>query len=163
MKKNRFGQSISTLAALILLAVFAAGLLSVLLSGAGAYRRLSQRDRQAFDSRTCLQYVAVKVRQAQAPGSVFLSEFGGGDCLTLSEEIDGSEYLTRIYCYDGWLTELFAQAGADFSPGDGERLMPLNRLSLKLEGSLLQISMVDTAGLERDLLLSLRGREGASP
>jgi len=161
MKKHQSGQSISALAALVLLAVFAVGLLSVLLSGAGAYRRLSERDRNSYDSRTCIQYVAAKVRQAPAPGSVSLSKFGAGDCLILSEQVDGWEYLTRIYCYEGWLMELFAASGDDFAPEDGERLMPLNRFSLVLEGSLLQVNTVDTQGFEHRLLLSLRGGGGA--
>ena len=49
---------------------------SVLLTGAGVYQRLTQRDRQAYDQRTCAQYLAAKVRQAPGPQSVSLSSFG---------------------------------------------------------------------------------------
>ena len=47
-----------TLLALLLFGLFSVCVLAVLLTGADAYRRLTQRDRLAFDSRTCTQYVA---------------------------------------------------------------------------------------------------------
>ena len=49
-------RSLSTLAALLTFALFAIGILSVLLGGAKVYRRLNQRDQQSYDSRTCAQY-----------------------------------------------------------------------------------------------------------
>lgn len=61
---------------LLLTAVFAACLLMVLLTGAGGYRRLKQRDQLAYDRRTAVQYVATKVRQGDASGGVALGELG---------------------------------------------------------------------------------------
>ena len=69
MKQKIQQKSISGLAALLVFALFAVGILSVLLSGAGAYQRLTRRDRLSYDSRTCAQYVAAKIRQAPAPHS----------------------------------------------------------------------------------------------
>jgi len=68
MREHSKKRSISGLAALLLLGVFAVSILSVLLTGASAYRRLMERDRLMYDNRTCLQYVATKVRQAPNPG-----------------------------------------------------------------------------------------------
>ena len=44
MKQRTVKHNIDGLAALLLFGIFAACVLSVLLSGAGAYRRLTQRD-----------------------------------------------------------------------------------------------------------------------
>ena len=143
----------------MLLGVFGVGILSVLLSGADVYRRLTRRDQMTYDSRTCVQYVATKVRQAPAPDTVVLSEFGDSDCLTICEWVEGTEYRTRIYCYDGWLMELFTAAGEEFFPEDGEKILLADEFSLSREGTLLSVEIMDGSGEVNRILLSLRGGE----
>ncbi len=154
--------SISGLAALLLFCVFAIGILSVLLSGAGAYRRLTLRDSRSYDSRTCAQYVATKLRQAPGPESVELAPFGEGDALYIYQEIGGELYLTRIYCHEGWLMELFTAAETEMEPQDGEKILQAQSMALRLEQDLLGLSIVDGSGSPIQLQLSLRGREGAA-
>lgn len=161
MRKRSGKRSISSLATLLLLGVFAAGILSVLLSGAAAYRRLTERDRLAYDSRTCLQYLATKVRQA--PSVVELSGFGEAVSLVIREEIDGAAYCTRIYCHDGWLMELFTVADGDFEPRDGEKIMEARSLALTRMGDLLRVEIVDGNGREGTIMLHPRSGEGARP
>lgn len=156
-------RSISGLAALILLGVFAAGILSVLLTGAGAYRDLTERDAISYDSRTCVQYLANKVRQVSAPDAVVLSDFGDGDSLLLSENIDGNEYWTQVYCYDGWMMELFTAADAGLAPEDGEKILPVQSMNMERSGDLLRLEIVEESGTEKSVLLTLRGGEGAAP
>ena len=163
MKERSRKNSISGLAALVLLGVFAAGILAVLLSGASAYQRLTERDARSYDSRTCMQYLATKVRQAPAPDALRLSDFGDGDSLLISETIDGTEYQTQVYYYDGWLMELFTVTDAGLLPEDGEKILPAKNLSLRLSGDLLRIEVVDGNGTENALALALRGGEGAAP
>lgn len=161
--RDRSGKrSISGLAALLLLGVFAVGILAVLLSGARAYQRLTERDRLAYDSRTCVQYVATKVRQAPAPGAVVLSDFGDGDALLISEEIEGAQYWTQVYCYDGWLMELFTVADAGLAPEDGEKILQAQSLAVTQEGDLLRVEIVDGNGTRSAILLNLRGGGGAA-
>ena len=155
--KRKF--SISALGPWLLLALFAAGILTVLLSGVGAYRDLAERDRQAYDSRTGCQFLATKVRQNPCAQ---VAQFGDGDCLLLRETYDGVEYWTRVYCHDGWLMELFTLGGADFAPEDGEKILPARSLTLQQEKGLLQLTFVDGSGRSTDLVLSLRlGKEAA--
>jgi len=156
-------RSISGLAALILLGVFAAGILTVLLTGARAYKGLTGRDAVSYDSRTCVQYLTTKVRQAPAPDAVVLSAFGEGDSLLLRENIDGREYWTRVYCHDGWMMELFTLADAGFAPEDGEKILPVQSLAMERSGDLLRLDVVDGNGTENTVLLTLRGGEGAAP
>ena len=47
------------LAALLLFGIFAVCVLMVLLTGANAYRRLTERDQQAYQRRTCAQYLSI--------------------------------------------------------------------------------------------------------
>lgn len=157
MNKTRGKQSMTNLAALLLLGVFSACILLVLIQGAGIYRRLTERNGAAFDQRTCLQYLATKVRQASDPAAVSVSDFGDGDCLVITEEIDGELFWTRVYCYDGWMMELFTIAEESFEPVDGEKILKIQELELIREGNLLRIRMRIPSGEQETLTLSLRG------
>lgn len=157
MRERNDLRSLSTLASLGVLAVFAVLILSVLLGGAGAYRRLTQQSREQFDSRTCIQYIATKVRQA--PEGVQSDTFGMSDALVIPQTYGDVQYLTRVYCHDGWLMELFTAASGDFSPEDGEKIMPAKELSLALKDGLLTVLLTEETGTERKLFLDLRTRE----
>ena len=163
MREHGRGRSISGLAALLLLGVFAVGILSVLLGGAQVYRRLTERGRRAYDSRTCVQYLTTKVRQAPSPDAISLGRFGAGDALLISQRIGGRDYLTRVYCHEGWLMELFTVAEGDFAPEDGERILQTRRLWLDWEGPLLRAELTDGNGAQASFLLLPRGREEAVP
>ena len=160
MKKRPIQHQLNGLMALLLFGVFAACVLAVLLTGANAYRRLTQRDQEAYLRRTCVQYLATRVRQADSRDCVSVERFGGADALVLTET-DGS-YTTRIYCYDGWLMELYAAADADMEPQDGEKVLELSSLRLTLEDGALTADTVDTAGASGTLRMTLRSGEGAA-
>ena len=157
MKKSSEKKSISGIAALLLLAVFAAGILSVLLSGAGVYKRLAQRSGASYDVRTSVRYISTKLRQAPNAEAVSVSDFGDGDGFDISEWVDGKEYRTRIYCYDGWLMELYSLEGAGLAPEDGEKILPAQNLDVTDHGGLLRIGIEDAGGGESVLLFSLSG------
>lgn len=122
-----------------MLAVFAVSILGALLGGAGIYQRLTQRGEENYNSRTCIQYFATKLRQA--PGPVTVEEFGEGDALFLRERLAERYYVTRIYCYDGWLMELFTLDSSGFSPEDGEKILPLEALTITAQQGLLTIQV----------------------
>ena len=154
--------SLSTLAALLMFALFAIGILSVLLGGANVYRRLNQRGQKSYDSRTCAQYIATKLRQAPAPDAVAVAPFGDGDALLITEIIEGETYLIRVYCHDGWLMELFTISNGVFAPEDGEKILPLQKLTLSLDGSLISVSLTDSDTVSEQLTLHIRGSGGNS-
>lgn len=162
MKEQREKHHIEALAVLLLFGVFATCILSVLLTGARAYRGLTDRDGAAYDERTTAQYLATKVRQADAAGQVWVAPFLAGgpvdDTLFLKE----GDYCTRIYCYDGSIWELFAAAdGGDFVMADGERIMPADGLSLALADGLLTLDVSLPGGGSETVTLALRGGEEA--
>lgn len=61
MREKRVKHHIDGLVALLLFGVFAACVLVVLLTGADAYRRLTERDQAAYERRTGVQYIATRV------------------------------------------------------------------------------------------------------
>lgn len=159
MKKTPNGKTASGIAALVIFCVFALCALGVLLTGANSYRSLTRRDAQSYDSRTVVQYLSTKVRQSAAPENVEVTRFEGVAALCFSEELQGGTYITRIYCHDGWLKELFTAADADLLPEDGERITPLAALDIRREGDLLHFTVTDTGGETAELIRLLRGGE----
>ena len=156
--------SLNGLLALLLFGIFAACVLSVLLMGADAYQRLTERDRESYESRTVAQYIATRVRQAYRSGGISAGAFGGSDALELWETIDGEAYVTRVYCHDGWLRELFTDASGDFAPEDGEPVLEAESLSVSLSGAgLLTVVITSADGETQQVTLYLRSGKEAAP
>ncbi len=152
MKHNN--RTLGAFAALALFGVFALGILASLLTGAGVYRRLAQHSEDSGVQRTAAQYLSMRVRQSTSPQNIRVGSFGS-DALEIPQELNGQLYLTRVYCHEGWLMELFSTAQGDFSPGDGEKILPLESLSISLEQGLLTLSYPNAEGAVQQLCLSL--------
>lgn len=164
MKRQPIKHQLDGLIALLLFGVFAVCVLSVLLTGAQAYRRLTQRDQNTYSRRTCTQYMAARIRQADCLDGVAVEDFGGTPALVLAGAPGTEEYITRVYYYDGWIMELYADRTAPLEPADGEQIMRSDGMELSLtEDGLLTIRVSDASGAENTLTLALRsGREGAA-
>lgn len=159
MREKQVKHHIDGLAALLLFGVFAACVLVVLFTGADAYRRLTSRDQVAYERRTGVQYIATRVRQSDHAGGVAVEPFGDGDALFLGAD---ETYAARVYCYDGWLMELYCLAEEHMEPQDGQRILEAENLALSLEDGLLEISLTAASGAEDTLRLALRSGEEAA-
>ena len=144
---------ISGLAALLMLAVFAISILSVLLTGAKVYAGLTQDGGLRHAHRTAEQYLATRLRQS---GGAYTEDFGGVTALVFPEEIGGTAYITRVYCHDGWLRELFTAENGDFSPADGEKLLEMETLSVIIEDDLITLGFTLPTGDTGQVLYSIR-------
>ena len=143
---------------LVLFGVFSVCVLSVLLTGAGAYRRLTERGQETYIARTIPQYITTRIRQADVSGGVQTGTFEGRSVLELTEEIDGKEYITRIYCYDGYIRELFTESSVVLKPSDGERIMEAEELYFYLEDAHLHV-VFQVNDTEQEIHLALRSGE----
>lgn len=143
---------ITDVLALLTLAVFALCLLTVLLGGANVYRDLVDSGRENHSRRTALRYLTTRVHQAEV---LQTGDFQGCDALILEENLDGEIYLTRIYCYDGWLRELYAVPGAELSAAEGQPLLEAADFACLLEGDLLTLQL----GQDRLVLYLPQNRE----
>lgn len=151
MKQTTIKHHLDGLLAMLLFGAFAICIMVVLLSGARAYGGLTQRDQAAYAQRTALQYVATRIRQADEAGAVGLCRLGEAQALTL-----GHDYQTYVYYYDGYIRELYAEAGAAFDPEDGEEVLPAAGLSFLISGREIHITLTDEAGQAQQLQLNLR-------
>lgn len=162
MKHRPNNQKADSLLALLLFGVFAVCVLTVLLTGADAYRRIAARDEASYDSRTAVQYLATRVRQADRAGGISVRSFEGCPALILSEEIDGIRYETRIYHHDGYIRELFAAADGNFLPQDGEKVLPAESLLIDGKESGVRLRILTADGQWQALYLHLRSGKGAA-
>ena len=158
MKRQGTKHQVDGLLMLLLFGVFAVCVLSVLLTGAKAYRGLTDRDGAAYGRRTCVQYIATRVRQGDIEGGVTVEPFGDAASLCMTQ--DG--YVTRVYWFDGYLMELYTSADAELYPEDGEKIMPLESLSFTMEEGLLTAEIGSAGGVVDTLRLSLRSGEGGA-
>lgn len=142
MKGTEGKKNISGLIVLLILGIFAVCVVSVILSGVETYKGINDRDRNTFDERTCSQYITTKVRQAKSPESIKTLEFNDGAALTFTDNIDGEEYVTYVYCYEGWLCEYFGDANSG-SPDEvaefGEKLIQIEEFEPTVSDGLVKI------------------------
>ena len=86
-------------------------------------------------------------------------EADGVDTLHLYEEMEGFEYVLRIYYYEGRIYELFSSVEAELEPQDGTPVMDAQGLSFEQQGNLIHIISKDLEGRENEATVSLRCRE----
>ena len=158
MKKSNLG----FLLVLLVFAVFMVSILVVLLTGADVVQGITERDQKNYEQRTAVQYIASRVRQADQAGMIRVdSSDSTGDRLILSEELDGILCETVIYCYDGYLWELFSVNGYDPGAEFGEKILPVERFFTTDCGSYLEIEVWFADGETRSIRLYLRSERGA--
>ena len=162
MNKNGNKYYTDSLAGMLIFGLFAACIILSLLAGAGAYKRLTQRDQAAYEKRTCVQYIAAKIKNAPAPGSITVVDDGaGGTALRIEDNLNEEKFATYIYCYDGWICELLVPAEADPVFSAGERLLEAKSLTFKHDGTgMITTDVVTQSGEESELLISLGSSNG---
>ena len=136
MKNNP--SNITRVLALLTLVIFALCLLLVLLTGASIYQDLVDKSELSHIRRTVRSYLSTRVHQA---ASVAIGTLQGCDALLLTETVDNETYVTHIYCWDGWLRELYTVPGADPAPEDGEPILEVGSFSCAQDGSLLTLTV----------------------
>ena len=150
--KNNGHKKIAQLLAVLVFGVFALCVAAVLLTGARTYQTLTQRGSRANSQRVAVRYMTTRFQQAPA---VQLEDFCGLQSLTVREEIDGKAYLTRVYCHEGTVRELFSAEHAQVGPEDGEAVLEAENLNFSLENGLLTVEITHSEGTVQQLLLAL--------
>ena len=168
--KKRFKQTDAAAPApLLIFTIFAACILIVLLFGANIYQTFTERDRTGYDHRTIAQYITTRVRQSDGDTLPFVGDFDetdgkeAGNTFFIREKLGDITCLTRLYCHDGYLYELFAPDGMDFEPADGEQVLPLNALTFRMDGDLLFTEIEYPDGSCETLILHLRSKKEVLP
>lgn len=148
--------NISGLLVLLVFAAFMISVLLVLLTGADVVQKLTVRDQSSFDCRTAARYITTRTRQADGAGMIAVRSFGGQDALVLSENIEGTMYETLVYCYDGYLREMFVEAGVEQNAEFGEKILPMQSFRIRDYSNYLLAELSFFDGQEETILLCLR-------
>lgn len=161
MKMRVKRKELSSFAPLFVFALFALSVIAVLLSGAKIYKENNRRDSSSYDRVTVSQYIATRIRQSDRADACFVGDFAGnesqeGDTLFYRETIDGEEYLTRIYCYNGYLYELFSLAEDEFEPRDGEPIIPVHSLNFRRSNGYVEVDIEYSDRSNATLFFTLR-------
>ena len=144
---------------MIVFGIFAACIVLTLLAGAGAYKRLSARDMDVYNERTCLQYIATKLRSAESPDAVDVVDFGDGSALQIREIVDGKEYVTKIYSLDGKLMELYCLNGIKAGPSSGEALIDTEGVDFSIANGIVKVKFCSSGSENKELMVYIRGAE----
>ena len=166
MKEKSKKSNLTALAPLLIFLIFTICILTVLLTGADIYKKISLRDQNSFQRRTTVQYLTTRIRQSDTEGMVFVGDFNAedmgdtGDTLFLKEEINGRTFFTRIYCHEGYLYELFSEAGLETSKQYGEKILKVNALNFTIRGNLLYIEVTHADSEIETLILQLHSKGG---
>lgn len=157
------GSTVHILFALLLFCIFAASLALVVMSGAGVYRDVADTLESQYSERVALDYIAARIRGYDAAGQVSIREFAGASALVLSEEADGTEYETVIYCRGGALCELYREAGEELGADAGEEIIAAVDMSFEMAADgLVRVTCTADGGRSEELLIALRSESEAA-
>jgi prepilin-type N-terminal cleavage/methylation domain-containing protein len=129
---------------LFLLVLVAFFVFSVTGIGSQAFLRLNSWQERTTDLRIGLSYIDVKVHSYDQVNALTIgkSPFDSTDALMMKKEIEGQTYITWIYVWDGYLTELFVSEGTELTPQMGSRIARAESLVLqKPEASVLRVTL----------------------
>jgi hypothetical protein len=168
MRQTAYGQKIGNVFALLIYCAFTAAILLVLMLGAQIYQGMVERNTINADQRTAISYIEAKLRHSDTLGDVYTGSFQGYvefpyiSTLYLEENYGDLTYHTMIYCYDGWLRELYCEKGLEFLPEDGMKVLPVQRLDYQedADSGLIKITCVDNQGITFELNILLRSSGG---
>ena len=98
---------------------FAACVIASLLQGATVYQRINSVLTEEYGVHTGLSYIQTRVRSADTKGGVRVGSFDGLSALVCPQTVDGQQYVTIIYCYDGGETLMDMDSLTFSDVGDG--------------------------------------------
>lgn len=137
MKKN--GTDIGTIGGLFLVCIFAACMFMTLAFGSLIYKDVSNGLEEQYSVRTVASYLSTRARQGNAEGYIEIGSFDGCDAMMIYEGDEFDRYVTYIYCWNGYLRELYCQESQVMTVQDGETVIPADYVSFSMQNGLLKI------------------------
>ena len=130
------GNAAGTVATLALTCIFGVTLLMGIFAGAAVYQRVGDRVEKSAGERVGLTYITAKLHgfdglMSDGESAIQVGEMGGGDAVYLMENLDGVNYETILYVYDGQLREMLCLQGGEQEPAFGEAIGPAQSLRVE--------------------------------
>lgn len=152
---------IDTLFVLCLLFLFIISAITVIIIGAGVYKKNVSAMSGNYSHRIACAYISEKIRQSDVKGRIFTEELFGQTTLVMQDEVDGVLYNTYIYNHDGYLRELYARSDLkDLFPQSGQKILEISSFDItELNESCFKIQVTLDDGTVEDFLISKRSTD----
>lgn len=155
-EKENGRHMIDLLFVLSLFCVFAVSSVVLILFGADIYNKTVSSMNNNYASRTSVAYITEKVRQSDIYDSVRIDDSLGYKRLLMARNINGMEYATSLYEYNGYLYELFARTDIELPIDAGQQVIALTSLDFEfVSDNLLKVRYFDEADEETELYINL--------
>lgn len=140
---NRGSVSVETIATMLLLLVLGIGIFVLALSSTSAYTRLYEGKNFSSELRVALSYIQMKIRQNDLYDTIRVEKnpVNGESAIVIREVYSGEVYETWIYQDDGKLREAIMPEGMPPSNDYSFEITDADGLSVKKDGSLLDIAV----------------------
>ena len=147
-----------------LLGTFAVMGVLLIMLGAQAYNTVVTSAQMSSNERILRSYPLNKVRMNDNVDALEIRQIEGVDVLTITQDYDGDMYETYVYCYDGWLRELFMAQEEEFYLEDGDELIEAQYFRPKIENGMMsfEIGTADGENYQAKLALRSLDKEGAA-
>jgi len=156
---RRGGHSISGLFLFLLIGFFAIMSITLVLSGMQIYRQVTLQADENTDRQLALSYLNNKVRAYDGGGSVFVDVRDGISMLCLRETMNGDDYETLIYAYEGEMCEQLADVGDAFDPERGGRIIEVISVWFEqVKPNLLRVDVTLADGSEHTMHMALHSQ-----
>ncbi|MEE1029240.1 MAG: DUF4860 domain-containing protein [Agathobacter sp.] len=126
---------VDTVFVFLLFSLFAFTAFVLIIIGVKQYENTAASMDHNYQVRTINSYLREKVRQNDILSDITTFEVDGTNVLSLSTEIEGNQYYTLIYCYDGFLMEQLVSEDAVYSLSSGQKLIELDSIEIEVNPS----------------------------
>ena len=159
---NARKQSVTGIFVFVILGLLAVMSTLLVLLSAQMYRGTVASAEKTGEYRILTSYVRSMVRGMDRMDGIrvetWTDESTGESCpvISLLESIDGEEYQTQLYVWEGMLRERFTEAIWEFDPEDGEEICPADRMEATLDASGLLTVVLEANGKSQEVCIALR-------
>lgn len=160
LRLHSTNHKIDTVFVAALFVLFAMTSCLLVLIGARQYRATAQDMNENYEVRTASSYLTEKIRQNDNSTGIAIVDFAGEKALALTDATN-DRYTTYIYCYDGYLRELFVGEDAVYTLDSGQEIIACNAFEPELlHAGLIHVSLTDTCGNPHKIYLNIHSAPG---
>lgn len=161
-KLHNTSHRIDLIFVLALFTIFAATAFLAVLIGARQYQTTADSMNYNYEVRTASSYLEEKIRQNDTQDAISIVTLQDDvTAVALGTTENEVQCYTYIYCYDGWLRELYVTENASYALSAGQPLVELHGLSAEFAGKqLLKITFTGTDDVAYPVYLSLHASFG---
>lgn len=155
-RREGFGGAASGLFTLLLLCLLAIFSVMLVISGVQVYKGAVERSELHGEKRILRAIVRSAVWADDARDTIFIEELDGHRTISIIYDVDGEEYIKRLYQNDGYLCESLMSAAHEFDPSHGETICAAEEFDPSLEDGLLTVRITQSDGSDCTVHVALR-------